>query len=234
MTCFIKPFFYFFLTVLLIFSCTQKKQEIKEDPIASTSAIDYDDTISDREFEQLIEEYESKDRDEWQHPEVILNFLGDLKGKSVADIGAGTGYFSFKLAQKADTVYAIDIDQRFLDYIEQRKEAFRNGIGQNVITVLSKPNDPGLFPKKVDLVLLVNTYSYLDNRMDYLKEVKKIMEKHGRLVLVDFKAKNTPVGPPNNLKISVNEVISELKGANFRRFDIDSVSLPYQYIIGAY
>jgi ubiquinone/menaquinone biosynthesis C-methylase UbiE len=226
-------FFSILLFCSISVSCTQKKTEQKEDQPTSVSAIDPEDTIEDKEFEQLIEEYESKDRDEWQQPEIILKFLGNLKGKKVADIGAGTGYFSFKLARQADTVYAIDIDQRFLDYIEQRKEGFRDGLGQNVLTILSREENPGLFPKKVDLVLLVNTYSYLDDRIKYLKEVKKIILKNGALVIVDFKEKNTPIGPPNNLKVSADSAIFELKQSGFQEFVVDSLSLPYQYIIKA-
>ncbi|HYG38010.1 MAG TPA: methyltransferase domain-containing protein [Cytophagales bacterium] len=223
----------YFLVLIIFFNCSSKKEDSYNEEVPLTPIDDHDDTVSFTEFDDLIEEYEAEDRDKWQHPETILNFLGDLSGKTIADIGAGTGYFSFKLAKKADTVYAVEIDKRFLDYIEERKEGLHYGIGQNVITVLASPSDPGLFPKQMDLILLVNTYSYINNRPQYFKKVKRILKSNGFLCIVDFKEKNTPVGPPNNIKVSVEKAMAELKKAGFKDFKVDSVSLPYQYILKA-
>jgi SAM-dependent methyltransferase len=217
----------------MLFSCSEKKKEVIEEKPVVNTVISKEDSLNDKEFEEQIREYEAKDRDDWQHPEVILSFLGNLEGKKIADIGAGTGYFSFKLASKADSVYAIDIDQRFIDYIEQRKESFRGGLGQNVVTILASPDDPNLLPRKVDMVLMVNTYSYLSNRVSYLKKIKKIINRKAVLAIVDFKEKNTPVGPPSNLKVGVNTAIHELKEAGFGDFEVDTLRLPYQYIIKA-
>ena len=74
----------------------------------------------------------------------------------VADIGAGTGDFAFPLAKKAANVIAIDIDQRFLDYIEQKKKAEK--IGANIETRLTAPDSPGLKPGEADVVLIVDTF----------------------------------------------------------------------------
>jgi SAM-dependent methyltransferase len=214
-------------------SCTgEKNRTVNEKPVQSPVMI-HEDSVDDKDFEEQIKEYEAKDRDEWQHPEVILNSLGNLKGKKIADIGAGTGYFSFKLALKADSVFAIDIDPRFIDYIEERKESFRDGIGENVVTILASPDDPKLAPRKVDLVLMVNTYSYLEDRVNYLKKIKDVINKQSEIAIVDFKEKNSPVGPPNNLKISAKTAVQELEEAGFAGFKVDTLSLPYQYIIKA-
>lgn len=220
--------------LLVLFSnCTPKKQSVAEEKSAVKVSETVEDTEGIKEFDELISEYESEDRDTWQQPEIILSFLGDLKGKTIADIGAGTGYFSFKLAKTADTVYAVEIDKRFLDYIEERKEGLMYGLGENVITLLTSPDDPGQYPKKIDLFLLVNTYSYINQRPTYFKKVKDRLRPGGFLCIVDFKEKNIPVGPPSNIKVGVDLALSELKKAGFKDFKVDSVSLPYQYILKA-
>jgi hypothetical protein len=106
-------------------------------------------------------------------------------------------------------------------------------LGENVVTILAPPDDPNLAPRKVDLVLMVNTYSYLEDRIAYLKKIKKVINKKSSIAIVDFKEKNTPVGPPNNLKVSADSVVKELEEAGFEGFEVDSLSLPYQYIIKA-
>ncbi len=73
------------------------------------------------DFQQLVAHFEDPARAQWQKPDEVIASLGSLEGKTVADIGAGSGYFTFPLAKKAAKVIAIDIDQRFLDYIEQKK-----------------------------------------------------------------------------------------------------------------
>ena len=72
------------------------------------------------DFDQLAARFEDPARAEWQKPEKVIASLGPLEGKTVVDIGAGTGYFSFPISKQAAKVIAIDIDQRFLDYIAQK------------------------------------------------------------------------------------------------------------------
>ena len=81
-------------------------------------------------------------------------------GKTVADIGAGTGYFSFPISKQAAKVIAIDIDQRFLDYIAQKKQTQK--IGGNIETRLTKPDSSGLKPGEADMVLIVDTYHHIE------------------------------------------------------------------------
>src|SRR5579864_911511 len=73
------------------------------------------------DFGKLVARFEDPVRAQWQKPEKVIASLGTLDGKTVADIGAGTGYFAFPIAKEAAKVIAIDIDQRFLDYIEHKK-----------------------------------------------------------------------------------------------------------------
>ena len=175
--------------------------------------------------------FEDPARAQWQKPDEVIASLGPLDGKIVADIGAGTGYFAFPLAKKAAKVIAIDIDQRFLDYIEQKRRTQK--VGANIETRITAPDSPGLKPAEADLVLIVDTYHHIENRIDYLKKLKKDLAKSGLLVIVDYKKEKTPPGPPVELRIAQESVESELKSAGFAVVSADRDLLPYQYIIKA-
>ena len=183
------------------------------------------------DFDQLAARFDDPARAEWQKPEKTIASLGPLEGKTVADIGAGTGYFSFPIAKQAAKVIAIDIDQRFLDYIAQKKQTQK--IGDNIETRLTKPNSSGLKPGEADLVLVVDTYHHIEGRIEYFKKLKKCLRKDGVLVIIDFKKMKTPPGPPVELRVAEDQVESELKSAGFTIVSTDSEMLPYQYIIKA-
>jgi len=82
--------------------------------------------IHQADFDTLVAHFEDPSRAEWQKPDAVIASLGPLDGKTVADIGTGTGYFAFPIAKKAAKVIAIDIDQRFLDYIRHKKTDAEN------------------------------------------------------------------------------------------------------------
>lgn len=182
-------------------------------------------------FHDLVAHFEDPARRQWQKPELVVASLGPLDQKSVADIGAGTGYFAFPIATKAAKVIAIDIDQRFLDYIEQKKQTRK--IGGNIETRLTAPDSPGLKSGEADVVLIVDTVHHIQDRIEYFKKLKQDLAKGGVLVIVDFKKEKTPPGPPVELRLAPDQVESELKSAGFAVVTVDRDSLPYQYIIKA-
>ena len=183
------------------------------------------------DFHELVARFEDPARAQWQKPGEVIASLGPLDGKTVADIGAGTGYFAFPLAKKAAKVIAIDIDQRFLDYIEQRKQAEKTS--GNIETRLTAPNAPGLKPGEADVVLIVDTFHHVENRIQYLKKLKGLLGKGGLLVIVDFRKQKPPPGPPIDLRLAPEQVESELKSAGFAVVSTDRDLLPYQYITKA-
>lgn len=183
------------------------------------------------DFHELVARFEDPARAQWQKPDEIIASIGPLDGKIVADIGAGTGYFTFPLAKKATKVIAIDIDQRFLDYIEHRKEAVK--IGANIETRLTAPDSPGLKPGEADVVLIVDTFHHIENRIEYLKKLKGMLNKGGLLVIIDFKKQNPPPGPPAEFRLAHEQVESQLKSAGFAVVSADRSLLPYQYIVKA-
>ena len=183
------------------------------------------------DFHELVARFEDPARAQWQKPGEVIASLGPLDGKTVADIGAGTGYFAFPLAKKAAKVIAIDIDHRFLDYVEQRKQAEKTG--SNIETRLTAPNASGLKPGEADVVLIVDTFHHIENRIEYLKKLKGLLGKGGLLVIVDFKKQKPPPGPAIELRLEPEQVGSELKSAGFAVVNTDRDLLPYQYIIKA-
>jgi ubiquinone/menaquinone biosynthesis C-methylase UbiE len=184
------------------------------------------------DFHQLVTRFEDPARAKWQKPAEVIASLGPLEGKTVADIGAGTGYFAFPVPKKAAKVIAIDIDQRFLNYIQDKKQTQK--IGANIETRLTAPDSPGLKTGEADVVLIVDTYHHIENRIEYFKKLKRELRKGGLLVIIDFKKENTPVGPAVELRVAQAQVESELKSAGFTIISPDRELLPYQYIIKAH
>jgi len=180
--------------------------------------------------DDLIKRFESPERDAYQQPEKVMQYLGALKGKTIMDIGAGSGYFSVKLAAKGAKVIAADVSDEFQTYLKKRIE------DQNLrnIELRKIPYDnPALKDSEVDMVLIVNTYHHIDRRAEYFALTKKGLKKNGELVVIDFFKIDVPVGPPTEHKVSMDEVIAELKTAGYSNFKVEVNLLPYQFIIRA-
>ena len=179
---------------------------------------------------ELIERFESPERDEYQKPDAVLDYLGDISAKTIMDIGAGSGYFSVKLAEMGANVIAADVEEGFLNYIEKR--ILENDL-QNIELRKIPYDSPGLQNEEADMVFLVNTYHHIENRSDYFSKVKSGTKEDGELIIIDFFKTETPVGPPVDHKIAIDVIIAELKEAGYRNFDINVELLPYQFIIKA-
>lgn len=127
-------------------------------------------------FEGLVSNIESKDRVIWQKPDLVINLLGDLRNKTVADIGAGTGYFAFRLIPKAQKVIAIDIDPRLITFMDSIKVRLSDAAKDRFVTRLAPPDNPKLTDQEADVVILVDTYGYIKKREKYLSHIKKRFE----------------------------------------------------------
>jgi SAM-dependent methyltransferase len=183
------------------------------------------------DFEAEAESYETSDRENWQKPEALIARLGDLSDKVVADIGAGTGYFAFRIAEKAQKVIAIDIEKKFLDYINKKQKKNKSQGIANIETRLTKPEDPALGVGEASVVITVNTYHLIENRLAYFQKVRQALPEGGRLVVVDYKKEKLPVGPAEEEKLAPEVVVKELSAAGFSNISIDLKTLPYQYFI---
>lgn len=216
-----QKYFYFFILIILI-SCRPNEpfKQKKED--------------NQDNFKTLVKDYENESRVIWQKPDLVMNTIGNLENKVVADIGAGTGYFSFRMLPKAKKVIAIDIDKRFISFMDSIKSQLPQNYRDQFESRLATATNPNLKDEEVNAVLIVNTYIYIENRVDYLKILKKGMAPNAKLIIIDFKKKNIPVGPPQEAKIPESQVEEELTNAGFENIQIDEKTLDYQYIVTAY
>ena len=180
-------------------------------------------------FDELVKRFEDPKRAKWQQPQKLAEYMNLGADQVVADIGAGTGYLSFPIAQRAKKVIAIDIDQRFLDYINEH-----NDQQLNVETRLSEQDDPLLAAHEVDKALMVNVAHHLDKRGKYFNKVRNGLKLGGEFYIVDFKVGDLPVGPPAKYKLTANEIRRNLALAGFLNIEVDSNALQYQYIFKAY
>lgn len=184
-------------------------------------------------FEQLVANFESPARDAWQKPDAVMAFIGDVRGKTVMDIGSGTGYFSFRLARAGAHVICADVDPRFLDYIGERMQ--KEGIDPATMERRHLAVDsPGLAAGEADLVLLVDVYHHVADRAAYFAQVRAGLAPGGRLLVIDFFKRDDPVGPPADIKVGADTVVAELTRAGFSRFAIERDLLPYQYLVEAW
>lgn len=127
-----------------------------------------------------------RDRWMWQLPWRVINMLDVKPGMVIADVGAGEGYFTFRLAQRVGEygkIYANDIDKDKLSVIQKRCE--EDGI-KNVTTILGQKNDPLLPQGEMDLVLMVNLFNYLENPELFLRNIKNSLKSQARMVFIQW------------------------------------------------
>ncbi|MBC7885767.1 MAG: methyltransferase, partial [Saprospiraceae bacterium] len=145
------PYFktvFFLIISLRLISC--KEGEYNNDSVLHTSTVGKSETID-------IEDSQSNvGRAIWQKPGLVIEKLGNISDKIIADIGAGNGYFSLRLAYKAKKVIAIEIDEKFLAHIDSVKVRLPKEFQSKIETRLAVPNDPGLEKGEVDIILIIN------------------------------------------------------------------------------
>lgn len=152
-------------------------------------------------------------RDAWQLPDRVISALNLKRGQVVADIGAGTGYFSVRLAKSeaAPKVYAVDIEPQMVSYLRER--AVKEGLN-NVIAVQAAADQPNL-PEPVDLVLIVDTYHHIGERETYFRKLVKSLKPGGRVAIIDFKP-DSPEGPPKEFRFPLEKFKSEMGKAGYK------------------
>ena len=153
--------------------------------------------------------------------------------QTVVDLGAGTGFFAFRMVNQAKKVIALDIDRRFITFMDSAKTELSPQLRERFETRLVDTDNPKLKAGEANAVIIVNTYMYIQNRVDYMKLLRAGIAKGGIVLIVDYKEKNIPVGPPVSIKVPLSLVEKELKQAGFKQIVSDDTSLDYQYIITA-
>ncbi len=162
--------------------------------------------------EMWAKEFDDPARDAWQKPDEVLDALHLDRTSRVADLGAGTGYFSARIAKRVPDgkLFAVDIEPDMLRYLRER--AHRENLS-TLVPILASIDSPNL-PEPVDLVLVVDTYHHIDNRVAYFTKLKASLRPKGRLAIVDFKA-DSPEGPPSEHRVSSEKVTEELNAAGY-------------------
>ena len=177
---------------------------------------------------------EDQERHVWQKPGVVIDVLGDIEEKVIADIGAGEGFFARRLAPLADRVIAIEIDERWIEYLDTlRTTELPKQLQPRLQPRLAKPNDPMLGFREVDIVLFVNTLYLIDNREEYLHKLLPALRPNGRIVIVDWKKEDTALGPEPDERIGLADLGRMLNNAGFEIVTVDNTALDYQYIVVA-
>jgi ubiquinone/menaquinone biosynthesis C-methylase UbiE len=156
--------------------------------------------------------FDNPARDAWQMPDRVIATLGLKSGQSVADVGAGTGYFTVRLAKSgaAPKVFAVDIEPSMVAYLRDR--AAKEGL-KNVIAVQASAESPNL-PEPVDLVLIVDTYHHIGNREAYFRGLAKSLKPGGRVAIIDF-TPESPEGPPKQFRFPPEKFKSEMAAAGY-------------------
>lgn len=169
-------------------------------------AHDFDDV------EAHAKRFDDPARDAWQKPDEVIAALRLVKGMQIADIGAGTGYFAIRLARtpEAPTVHAVDVAPAMVAHLKSRAE--REGL-KNVVPVLAAADSPNL-STPVDLVLVVDTYHHIGDRVAYFRRLQASMTPGARLAIIDFR-KDSPEGPPVEFRFEPEQITQELGQAGF-------------------
>ena len=174
-------------------------------------------------------------RDTWQKPELVIDVLGDISDKTIADIGAGTGYFTFRMAFEAKKVIAIEIDPAMIELIEVFQENLPERLEGKVEARLVQPDNPGLKPGEADIAVIINTIAYIENPVNYLSLLKEQVSDDGFIMIIDFKNNYIPIdAPPMSERLGSDQVIQMLKDSGWDEIIENRTSLDYQYIITAY
>ncbi|HTF87411.1 MAG TPA: class I SAM-dependent methyltransferase [Planctomycetota bacterium] len=192
---------------------------------ASPSGVDSVAGNRDRHGPPDVAEYisrlESNDRIRDLDPERVLSKLALAPDAVVADIGCGPGVFSLRFARAVPrgVVYAVDVEPKQLDALRGQLLA---GRFENVVPVLASYSTPHLPTNSCDLIFLADTYHHIDDRVEYMHRLQRVLRRGGRLALLEYKPGPLPVGPPPEHKLAEGAMERELTEAGWtlsERFD---------------
>lgn len=166
-------------------------------------------------------------REKEENPNALLKILDLQPGQVVADVGAGTGYYSFRIAPRVGRVLAVDIQQEMLDLLNAK--AKKLGIA-NVETVLGTITDPKLPAGGVDIVLLVDVYHEFDHPIEMMTAIRTALKPGGKVVQVEFRAEDAAVPIKTLHKMSEEQARKEMASFGLT-FVSTNESLPWQHVM---
>jgi len=172
---------------------------------------------------------EDPQRDAYQKPHEVMEALAVREGELIADVGAGSGYFTMRLARHVGAgghVYAVDVSPDMIRHLHAR---IRDAGVLNVSPILAPPDDP-LLPQAVDRFLIVNVWHHVEDRNGYLAKMKNLLKPGGQVIMIDFQKRDLPVGPPAAMKIARDDLIRQMTSNGFR-LEREHTFLPYHYFL---
>jgi len=180
-----------------------------------------------KDAEKWSHVFDDPERDAWQKPHQVIQALALKPDARVADLGAGTGYFSARLANMVPQgrVYAVDIEPDMVKYLAERAKREKRS---NVVAIAGAADDPRL-PEKADLILMVDVFHHIDDRDRYFRKLRGSLKPGGRIAIIDFRL-DSPDGPPPGARIAPDRVKAELKNAGYTLVQ-DHGFLPNQYFL---
>lgn len=179
--------------------------------------------------EDWAKEFDGPERDAWQKPSEVVALLQITPGMTVADVGAGTGYFMPHLSRAvgpSGKVLSLDIEPDMVRYMRERAQREKL---DNVEPRVVMTDDPQLAKGSVDRVLIVDTWHHIDGRRAYAAKLGEALKPGGMVVVVDF-TQEAQHGPPKEHRLPPEKVAEELAAAGLTT-EIAKESLPDQYVV---
>ena len=173
---------------------------------------------------------EDPKRDAYQKPHEVVHALGIKPGEVIADIGAGSGYFTFHLARHVGDkgkVYAVDVSPEMVLHVNRR---ICEQKVTNVVSLLADPDNPLLSDRSVNRFFFSESWHHIENQAKYLSLMKRMLKPGGEVVMIDFHKKELPVGPPMQMRIAREDLIKQMESSGYRLTKEHSF-LPYQYFL---
>ncbi|MFN2426308.1 MAG: methyltransferase domain-containing protein [Candidatus Binatia bacterium] len=193
-----------------------------------------DGATSHRKFDDVVhwgKVFDDPARDQWQKPDHIVDALGLRPGMGVADIGAGTGYFSRRLSVavgQSGAVYVVEVEPNLVAHMRDRADAEKTA---NVVPVLASADNPRLPPASIDVALFVDAWHHVDARRAYLAVLRRALRPGGRIGVVEWKPGKQPQGPKEeDHKVPRETVIGEMTAGGFELVETPDF-LPHQYFL---
>jgi predicted methyltransferase len=181
--------------------------------------------------EEWAKYFDDPARDAWQRPGDVVAAMEIRPGMTVADIGAGTGYFEPWLSRAvgpSGVVLALDIEPDMVRYLAER--AAREQLG-NVKASKVAVDDPLLPKGGVDRILIVDTWHHIPSREAYAGKLREALSPDGTITIVDFEPESSR-GPPAQYRVAPDQVLRELRAAGLVA-TVAPVDLPEQYVVTA-
>lgn len=182
---------------------------------------------------EYLDRLDRPERDRDQKPSEVIEALGVKPGMSVADLGAGSGYFTRRFVEAVtDTgkVYAIDVEPEALKYVEESLVHMHRPYQAEFI--LARPDNPKIPFESVDLIFVCNTYHHLEDRPVYFRNSKSALRPGGRIAIVDFyhDDRSGELGFPKRHLVPRDRVVQEMTEAGYTLLR-EHGFLPKQYFL---